>query len=435
MQSKMAAGGNQTCTETGALFSMTKGVSRVQVELLAPAWFNRFGDALKGSRVLEIIKLILIQPGFATYKYEHAWVVAPDPAGGFQMADLANRMAALDSWLPKRDRKTFYGTFRKSHLAAALLIIKQGTFKWPETDQYITADQGNADLKDTLRLGMRCQVWDHEDVTKHIESFKILMASDNWEADEQMGDDELSVMNRIFECKATVHSPDLGLTKDQSIIRSVKKICSTAWTDNELYVLLDYVKSTTPQAFDLLRIFQTLTTDPLVFNVLIRHFKEMTESFGMQYQWLKLTLTCAMYGADRTTETKKAGGRGKVEPTVITQKHLKNVLSIPADDLMKVEAFLRTSVQHYWLDLQSSSHALGPPLLKEFGAFLQKVGRKWTSVGAETTFDALRPRFASMEDSLRKYLKRAGASLGPAILQAEDAPMDTKAIQAANKAA
>ena len=87
---------------------------------------------------MEIIRLLLIKPGFGTYKYECAWVVSPDPNGGFMLADLANRHAAMDASLPKRDRQSsYFGTFRKSHLACELLI-KLGTFKWPGTERFIT---------------------------------------------------------------------------------------------------------------------------------------------------------------------------------------------------------------------------------------------------------------------------------------------------------
>jgi len=168
---------------------------------------------------MEIVKLLLIKPGFATYKYECAWVVGPDDLGSFKLADLANRNVAIDSLLPKRDRRAYSSTFRKSHLACALLIIKQGTHKWPDSDRFITAEQGNAALQETLREGMWCQVWSHADVYADLETFKMLMASDNWEADEQMGDDELSVLNRICECMGTVRSPEMGLTKDQAVIK------------------------------------------------------------------------------------------------------------------------------------------------------------------------------------------------------------------------
>ena len=160
------------------------------------------------------------------------------------LADRANRDAALDALLPKRLRKTYHGTFRKSHLACTLFIIKMGNHKWPGTDRYITADQANAASRETLREGMWCKTWLHEDVYADLDTFKLLMASDNWEADEQMGDDELSVINRLCECMATVQK-EMGVAKDQAVIKTVKKMCSTVWIDTELYALLDYAKTST----------------------------------------------------------------------------------------------------------------------------------------------------------------------------------------------
>ena len=93
-----------------------------------------------------------------------------------------------------------------------------------------------------------------------------------------------------------------------------------------LYILLDYIKASTRPAFDLLRVFQILTTDPTVFSVPIKFFKEMTEVSGLEYIFMKLTMTCAMYGANRDLqkkEVKLAGVRGKVQPVVITSQTLK----------------------------------------------------------------------------------------------------------------
>ena len=364
----------QVCTATQALFSLATGKRRIQVELLIPADFNRFGDPLKGSRVMEIIRLLLIKPGFGTYKYECAWVVSPDPNGGFMLPDLASRHVAMDAFLPKRDRQSSYSsTFRMSHLACALLIIKLGTYKWPGTERLITKEQGNQELQVTLREGMWCQTWDHTDVYANLEDFKMLMASDNWEADEQMGDCELSVLNRICECLGTVHSAEMGRTMNQTVINKVKKICSTAWTDAELVVLLDYAKGSNMSSLALLRIFQSVTTDPIVFNVPIRHFKDVTEHFPTKkYQDCRVTITCAMYGADREKEVKKVGGRGKIEPIVINKGHMEVAAQIDVAELNKVEEFLKSAREKYWEELQPQAHFLGQVLIKEFCEFLNK---------------------------------------------------------------
>ena len=127
--SKPAAMDEQVCTATQALFTMRKGQQRILVEELIPEEFNRFGDPSKGSRVFEIISLLLVKPGFADYKYDCAWVVSPDPNGSFKLADQANKHAAMDELLPRRERRLYHGTFRKSHLACALLIITLGRHK------------------------------------------------------------------------------------------------------------------------------------------------------------------------------------------------------------------------------------------------------------------------------------------------------------------
>ena len=115
---------DQVCALTQELFTKCKGLRRIQVEDLVPSDFNRYGDPLVGSRVMEIIHLVLVKPGFADYKYECVWVVSPNPDGGFMLADRANRDAALDALLPKRLRKTYNGTISGQALIATLLLTK-----------------------------------------------------------------------------------------------------------------------------------------------------------------------------------------------------------------------------------------------------------------------------------------------------------------------
>jgi len=243
----------------------------------------------------------------------------------------------------------------------------------------ITAEQGNPALQETLREGMWCQVWDYADVYANLEAFKLLMASDNWADDEQMGDDELAVLNRICECMGTVRSAEMGQTNDHTVINKVKQICSTAWTDEELFSLLDYAKGSSMRSITLLRIFQRVTTDPSVFNVPIRHFKEVTDYFrSSKYQMARVAMTAAMYGADRDTkEVRRVGGRGKTEPTVIKKEHLEAAAQIPQAELDKVEAFLKAAYDKYWEEMQPDAHVLGQILVNEFCEFLNKKQGKY----------------------------------------------------------
>ena len=73
--------------------------------------------------------------------------------------------------------------------------------------------------------------------------------------------------------------------------------------------------------------------------------------------------------------------------------------------------------------------------MNEFCEFLRKAGQTWTKLKPETTFKTLRPGFAVMETSLRKYLARAGANLGERILEEAEPKMDAKTIAAINKEA
>ena len=144
-----------------------------------------------------------------------------------------------------------------------------------------------------------------------------------------------------------------------------------------------------------------------------------------------------MYGANRDLqkkEVKMVGVRGKVQPVVITSQTLKIASALDPKEPKKTESFLATCVQRYWHDMKSM---VGDILLLEFAAFLKKIGTAWKRIAEETTLEPLRNTFVVAEGSLRKYLIRAGAVLGPVILEdlEEAEPMSKKAIDAVNKAA
>jgi len=233
----------------------------------------------------------------------------------------------------------------------------------------------------------------------------------------------------------TARSAVLGRTNDHTENNKVKQTCSTAWTDEELFSLLDYAKGSSMRSITLLRIFQRGTTDPSVFNVPIRHFKEVTDYFpSSRYQMPRVTMNAAMYGASRDTkEVRRVGGRGKIEPNVINKEHLEAAAQIPQAELDKVEAFLKAVYEKYWEEMQPHAHCLGQVLVKEFCEFLKKAGEVWTKVKPDTTFESLRDGYANMETSLRKYLIKGGANLGERILEEPVQKMDAKAIAAINK--
>lgn len=220
-----------------SLFVMSSGKCRMPTERLVPALFNRFGKALKGKRVVEILPMLVYKPKFAERKYDSVWVVDVDGADPYAIGRHANKMAALDVLLPARDEKlSYYSTFRKSHLGCACLLIKLGVVKWPGTDNFITAPDANPGLQEVLDSGLVCQVGPCAVVATKLEAFKVLMASDNCVGDEQMPEDDAWIIVRMKELADTASSVlyQSAFSFDQHVLSSVKQCFGTTWSDKEL---------------------------------------------------------------------------------------------------------------------------------------------------------------------------------------------------------
>ena len=84
---------------------------------------------------------------------------------------------------------------------------------------------------------MWCDAWARDDVDRRLEDVKHLIASDNWDADEVMVDDEMAVFRRISEAvvlQKNLPSGAIGVGVADVVIEYFKKFCSIAWRNRDL---------------------------------------------------------------------------------------------------------------------------------------------------------------------------------------------------------
>ena len=420
--------------EMGLLFKMSDGRERIALELIAPAVFNRFGRPLRSKRLVELCMLFLKSPGFAKHKCDSVWVIKPDLDKPYAVVAHANKMAALDPVLPTRDPKVaYYGSFRNSHTCVALLQIKRGVLKWPGTDEYITAAGANDALKDVLDNGIMCEVWPAEKVSDNLESFRVLMASDNCQGDEQMPEDEVSIISRLKECVDTAHSNNTvkGLNIDNQVLSKVKQYIGASWTDKELNKLLDYAKSTAPVCLELLTLVSQLIDKPTSFVVPTSHFRHVA-TLTSEFQWSRLCFTVGMFTADMGKEAKEVY-RGRHEPTLVTQRHLETFKDMPQETKNEIESYLTKCVAEYWARNKDDT-AIVTAAVKEIAIFMRKICLSLIRCTSSATFADFRKGFSKAEASLRRNLQKAGAVVtGEAFLNHELDDKEIKALKSASK--
>ena len=103
------------------------------------------------------------------------------------------------------------GSMNKNHLTFALLMQIQGGRILPISQAELSPDLGNDSQQLALTRGVLCIAWSWSDVQANLEDFRLLMASDNKDADTSMTDSELHVIGDVIG-KITAHEMILGST-------------------------------------------------------------------------------------------------------------------------------------------------------------------------------------------------------------------------------
>ena len=129
------------------------GISRVPLEKMACATFNRNGLGVNGAHAHSVFKLIKEQ-GMVLWRYQHGYCIQPHPDRPMEHARFTNSYVEKQRGMlaPVAD-KPLLGSFGKTHLWHALYTAKCGTVKLQGTDlpmvtvpadeeMEITADQG-----------------------------------------------------------------------------------------------------------------------------------------------------------------------------------------------------------------------------------------------------------------------------------------------------
>ena len=165
---------------------------------------------------------IMLQHGFQEFRYVAGWCHTPNPDNVFEVFRHHDQFAIADPLLPKLPKKALYGVFRKTHLTTGCQLVKEGSNTFENSSELMCAAKANASLRDVLEHGIYMEVFDYKDVEAHRDEFTALMASDSFDSEMCMPEDEISIALRMHHAMRVV-TPPKGQRQWQAVRRELLK--------------------------------------------------------------------------------------------------------------------------------------------------------------------------------------------------------------------
>jgi hypothetical protein len=253
------AGGSEAASQDGQVTAQArralqhcKGRTRIKVDDLGPAVFNRLGAATSGKHCHKLGATIIKEQGFATYRYEAGYCHEPDPADPLAVSRHGNSMAKNDPLLPNLPNKPLYGVFAKTHLVTFLQLYRDG--RMPELTRWVAASKDQdalAELHDVLDHGIYMQVFPWRVVQEHRADLEALMASDNFDHAFGLTDSELRCVKNVRDALSTLTVP-VGMSKSQTAIAHLRKMSGPRWNDKDCDALVEFAQTTCDEQLDFL---------------------------------------------------------------------------------------------------------------------------------------------------------------------------------------
>ena len=295
------------------LFSMGSAPGWINIRDVCPVAFNRGNgkSKLSAQHALKLMKTIVNDEDFQDHRYNMVWVKLPNPQDPTELVVLANKECKLDRRLPSREVKPMAGAMKANHLICVLLMQIHGGRTLLGTEMELTTSMGNEAQQRALEKGLRCITWSHSDVMVNLADFKLLMASDNKDADTAMPDSELHVIGSTLVDIATTPI-GVGQTLEKVIMELLCMYASSCWSFEDRTVFIDFAKITSQISFDFILAFANLVTDFGLFTVPVELFRLILTVTTMHQQWIRVMWLCRLYTADWTSECNKY--KDKLQP-------------------------------------------------------------------------------------------------------------------------
>ena len=381
------------------VLALSKGVSRVPLQQLGPALFNRRGARTCGRHVHDLANRILSVEGFATYRYTAGWCHEPNPDDPLAVALHGNKMAAKDRLLPTLPLVPLKGVFAKTHLVTFLQLLQNGAIKEPASSHEGPASSRD-ELADVLAEGIFMHVFPWHAVRDNYDAIVALMASDNFDHAHGLVESEVRCLEHVRNAILTLEVPP-GATQWAVVLKHVQRL-GGKWSVDEVTEFWNFVKSTGPQQFDFIVAVWNFAECESVMRVHSKFFGSLAK-VPLVLSWHRACLAVAHFMSDHKTECSYVGGVHVAG--AIQTNHMRAIGELHKSDTtesLKNEEFIKDVFAKYYYDLPDTAGFAGvadTAFLKPLAAFAARVG-KAVSKGAVLSQDTR----AKLEGKVRRDL-------------------------------
>ena len=412
-----------------SVLKFSKGITRVPLEDLGPALFNRQGAATCGQHCHDLGTRILTMEGFATFRYVAGFCHEPDPEDLLAVARHGNTMAAADPLLPRLPMKPLKGVFAKTHLVTFLqlynngqmpaLVAAQGKSRVnpaQASSQSMGSPTTANEFADVLEQGLFMHVFPWWVVRDHREAVLALMASDNFDHGHGLADSELRCINAVRAAIAASSQGRLpvpaGDTQYDVVQRHVLRMAGQKWREQDIGCFWNFAMTTLDQHMDIMQDVWSFAGCEAVLRVEAAFFGELAK-VGSKLQWTRAALAIAHFLSDREKECSVVAGR--CVAGAISKASLKKVRERDSESSLAWEEWSEAIMHKRWVPA-----LVDPPpvprvvVLKAAAGFL---GRNGKCVVGSQLGDASAQQ-AKLETKLRQALEPEWSGLFPTPLAA-----------------
>ena len=294
----------------------SRGIARVKLEELGPATFNRGGTVTDSQHCHNLMRRILTEEAFATYRYEAGYCHEPNPKDPFVVATHGNRMVAKAPHLPQLPEAALKGTFAKTHLVTALQMYKAG--RMPELARVVEARSHEdpeelEEFRTVLEHGLYMHVFPWAEVERNPAGFKALMASDNFQQGVGLKDSEVRCVHAMRRAMDHLDAGAEPLSTEKLrdlVIQHTKTYVGTRWMELELDHFWQFAVTTEELPLELLHnvwVHGQFESRISVDAAWLKHLSEL----AVTQQWVRTAL-CVLHFMSNTQNPKEysmVGGR------------------------------------------------------------------------------------------------------------------------------
>ena len=404
---------------------MSKGVTRVPIEELGPALFNRHGESTSSAHCLKLAKRILTLEGFATFRYVAGFCHEPDPADPLAVSRHGNSMREKDNTLPRLPAKALKGVFAKTHLVTFLQLYRNGQIphassEVPEASGQSaeSLNQSRVELHDAVEQGVYMHVFPWSVVRDHREAVIKLMAADNFDHGHGLAESEMRCIKAVRSAIAASGQGTLpvpvGLSQFDVVCRHVQQMSGQRWGEHDIGNFWDFAKSTLEAHFDLMHEIWTFAECESGLRVEAAWFGSIAKVHA-SYQWTRTSLVVAHILSDREKECSVVAGQcvaGAIRKAVAKQ-----IRERDAAWSQDFEDWIQSVMGIYW---PLSQDPAARPVSREVGlpavaSFLDRVGRLLANPGHGQA--ELSEKQAKFEGKLRSAMAKGWKGLMPSPLR------------------